>query len=459
MKTSIALVGRPNVGKSRLFNRLINRRISIVHDQPGITRDVIAEETNDGVIIMDTGGIGLSQDLEVAVISQAVEEQVEFAIRAADVIFFVVDGRQGCVPLDLEIADLLRKSGKKVYLIINKIDNKNDIHLADQFAVLGDIEQILISAEHGYGDDQIRNVLKQYASHGEQGSENIIKICFAGRPNVGKSSLTNSLLNDKRMIISDIPGTTRDSVAVNVPFQYNDQEYIFKLFDTAGLREKKKINNTIEFFSSLRSHDAIEKSDIVLIVIDAMTGITRQDKKLAGEVLKQGKSLILIVNKWDIAYKGIDEQYVSGYQNITEFRQKFETSVREELFHLKDFPIVFVSAKTGFHVDDILKQCVEMYKRLSQNISTGGLNRLIQKLLQKQPPAVVSGKRFKIYYLVHAGTFPHTFKVFCNKLQRLTEPYKRYLQNSIVENFDLSGCPVNFIWHEKEARYSQNILD
>ena len=456
MKTSIALVGRPNVGKSRLFNRLINRRISIVHDQPGSTRDVIAEETSDGVIIMDTGGIGLSQDLEVELISQAVEEQVEFAIRAADVIFFVVDGRQGCVPLDLEIAGLLRKSGKKVYLIVNKIDNKNDIHLADQFSQLGLADPVLISAEHGFGEDTLRNIIREYASEPTADPENIIKICFAGRPNVGKSSLTNALLNDKRMIISDIPGTTRDSVSVNIPFKYNENEYNFKLFDTAGLREKKKINTTIEFFSSLRSHNAIESSDIVLMVIDAMSGITRQDKKLAGEVLKLGKALILIVNKWDLAYEGIEDQYVSGYQNITEFRQKFESSVREELFHLKDFPIVFVSAKTGFHVDEILKQCVELHNRLSQNISTGALNRLIQKMIQKQPPAVVSGKRFKIYYVVHAGTFPHTFKVFCNKFQRLTEQYKRYLQNGIVEHFELYGCPINFIWNEKEARYSQN---
>lgn len=456
MKTSIALVGRPNVGKSRLFNRLVGRRVSIVHDQPGITRDVIVEETKNGVIIMDTGGIGLTDKQEVEFISQAVEEQVDFAVRAADVIFFVVDAIQGCLPLDLEIASILRKSAKKIYVIANKVDFQKELALADVFSTLGLGDPIAVSAEHGFGEERLRVILDQYTSEKELEPDNVIKVCLAGRPNVGKSSLTNALLKDQRMIISDIPGTTRDAVSVKIPYTENGITYTFKLFDTAGLREKKKINASVEFFSSLRSLNAIESSDIVYLVIDAVSGVTRQDKKLAGEIIRKGKALIVIVNKWDIAYQGIKNDYISGYNGISEFQRSFELALRKELFHLNDFPVVFVSAKTGFSVDTILKQGVAMHERLSKVISTGELNRVIQRMLEKQPPAISSGKRFKIYYAVHSGQFPHTFKVFCNRLQRLSDSYKRYLQNGLVSQFGLFGCPISFVWNEKENCYSSD---
>jgi GTP-binding protein len=460
MSTAIALVGRPNVGKSRLFNRLVHRRISIVHDQPGTTRDVIIEELENGIILMDTGGIGLGESEEDGDILSAVGEQVHFAIQAADVIFFVVDGRAGCVPLDCEIAATLRKSGKKIYLIVNKIDSEDEIGRSDVFHVLGFNAMISVSAEHGYGEGDLLETIDVHVSSEEKRNpkiNSVIKICLSGRPNVGKSSIANALLKENRMIENPTAGTTRDAICCDLFFRENEREYYFKIVDTAGLRERKKVDNSIEFFSALRSRDAMNSADVVFLIVDALSGITRQDKKLMGEILGGGKCFVLVVNKWDLAYESVRQNLMSGYDSIADFQEKFREAAQKELFALSQFPILFISAKTGHGVENILRESLRIFGRASQMISTGKLNRVIQNLCERHPPATTSGKCFKIYYAVHCGTFPFRLKIFCNHCKRLSDTYRRYLENGIRSAFDLSGCPLEFEFIGKEARDLQSL--
>jgi GTP-binding protein len=463
MSTSIALVGRPNVGKSRLFNRLVKRRISIVHDQPGTTRDVIIETLPNDITLMDTGGMGLSSSQEEMTLLSAVEMQVHFALQAAEVIFFVVDARMGCVPLDCEIAAMLRKFSKKVYLIVNKIDSEKEINRSDAFHGLGFSDVIPVSAEHGYGEWDLWKVINQYAQSNENEKENnatdtTIKINLLGRPNVGKSSIVNALLKENRMIVNPKAGTTRDSVRCNLHFTVNHKGYHFQLVDTAGLREKKKVNTSLEFFSALRSERAIDFADITFLVVDALSGIRRQDKKLLGQVLEKGKCFALIVNKWDFADDHIKQSADHQCCSIGDFQEKFVAAIRKELFALAAFPILFVSAKTGYGIEHILREGADLFERASAMVSTGKLNRVIQNLFDRHPPAAVSGKRFKIYYAVHCKTFPFRLKIFCNRAQRLSEPYRRYLENGIRSAFDLSGCPLVFEFIDKEMRYAPSLI-
>ncbi|MDR0418309.1 MAG: ribosome biogenesis GTPase Der [Puniceicoccales bacterium] len=460
MGISIALVGRPNVGKSRLFNRLIGRRMSIVYDQPGVTRDVIIHEMENGIIFMDTGGIGFSSVQEENDVTRAVNEQIDFAIQAADIIFFVVDGRTGCVPLDYEIAEKLRKPNKKVFLIVNKIDSEKESYRYDIFHDLGYANSLAVSAEHGYGETELWKIINEYADKNseiasEKENDNCIKICLAGRPNVGKSSIANMLLKENRMIVSPIAGTTRDAISDDIFFRDDETEYRIRLTDTAGLREKKKINSSVEFFSSLRSTHALEEAHIVFLIIDALSGITRQDKKLAGYALEKGKCLAIVVNKWDLACKGIEDNRVIGYHSVADLKKNFIQAIRKELFALSQFSVLFVSAKEGFAIENILGESVHLFKCASQTISTGKLNRIIQNLIERQPPAQISGKRFKIYYAVQSGHFPFQLKIFCNRFQRLMKSYQQYLENNIREVFGLMGCPLIFNFVDKEARYAE----
>ncbi|MDR2812350.1 MAG: ribosome biogenesis GTPase Der [Puniceicoccales bacterium] len=459
MKISIALIGRPNVGKSRLFNRLVGRRVSIVHDQPGVTRDVIIQEAKNGIIFMDTGGIGLDSREENDV-TQAIEEQIKFAIRIADIIFFVVDARVGCTSLDYEIAKRLRRSDKKILLIANKVDLEREVHRSDNFYDLSFGMPIAVSAEHGYGEGELRKIIDGYADKKEEKilsttDNNNINICLTGRPNVGKSSIANALLKKNRIIVSPIAGTTRDVVSDDITFRNNGKEYCIRLTDTAGLREKKKINSSVEFFSSLRSTHAMDEAHIVFLIIDALSGITRQDKKLAGYALKRGKCFAVVVNKWDLACKSIKYGCVGSYRSIADFQKGFSLAIRKELFALSQFPILFISAKTGFAIENIFCESVCLFERASQTISTGKLNRIIQNLIERHPPALVSGKRFKIYYAVQSGHFPFQLKIFCNRLQRLMQSYRQYLENNIREAFDLMGCPLIFDFIDKEERYTE----
>jgi GTP-binding protein len=410
---------------------------------------------------MDTGGIGLSSTGEENGIAQAVEEQINFAIQAADIIFFILDGQTGCVPLDYEIAEKLRKSGKKVFPIANKIDSEKEVYRSDAFHSLGYAHPFAVSAEHGYGEGELWKIINEYADENSQSvpqteNDSDIKICLAGRPNVGKSSIANALLKENRMIVSPIAGTTRDAISDHIPFRdANGKEYRIRLTDTAGLREKKKMNSSVEFFSSLRSTHAIDEAQVVFLLIDALSGITRQDKKLAGYALEKGKCFAVVVNKWDLAREGIANDRVSGYHSVADFQRNFANAIGRALFALSSFPVLFVSAKTGLDVENILDESVRLFECASQTIATGKLNRVIQDLIERQPPAQISGKRFKIYYAVQSGHFPFQLKIFCNRIQRLVKSYRQYLENNIRRAFDLMGCPLLFDFVDKEARYGE----
>lgn len=456
---NVALVGRPNVGKSRLFNRLAGKRISIVHDQPGVTRDVVMEEIDDDYVLMDTGGIGMTPEMTPTLIQDATEEQVNFALLAADLVLFVVDAKDGMVSLDSSVADKLRKMGKKCILVTNKMDSPKSEDNLGEFHRLGFTQMVSVSAEHGTGIEDLKKMILDTlgpAPIKDENTDRTIKIAFTGRPNVGKSSLCNALLHDERLIVSDIPGTTRETVKTTI--DYTDKDGVlhhFCLFDTAGLRRKKKLDNTLEYFSTLRTQDALEQADIVFMVIDAKEGISKQEKIVAGDILQKGKTLIIIVNKWDYALEMLQRGEIENYETEEEFKKFYSDTLYKELFFLPQSPILYTSAKTGHNLEEILSEAIRIDNKLETPLPTGRLNKLIGSLTEKRAPAKVKGKRFKIYYSVQTGTRPYKIRMFCNREHVLDDSYKRYLQNSIIRNFNLEGCPVKFQLVGKEMRYQE----
>ncbi len=447
---SIALVGRPNVGKSRLFNRLLGRRSSIVHDKPGVTRDVVVERLGENLSLMDTGGIGASSDVAEKAIAEATTRQAEFAMFASDGIIFVVDSKEGLTPLDEEIASKLRKSGKKIALAVNKIDVPEHSRRASDFYSLGFKDVFEVSAEHGRGIGNLESYIEREFGKidpsAEDDSEGRIKVCVAGRPNVGKSSVCNRLIGQDRLIVSDIAGTTRDSVAVDIDAEMQEPfgglSSKFRLFDTAGLRVKRKINTSLDFFSSERTRGAIKNSDIVFLVIDAMEGVSELDKKLAGEILEEGASIILVVNKWDYAVETFRESPLSGYKNISEFKKSFESAVRDSLRFLGDSRILFVSAKENTGISGLLKAASVLYKKMNENVGTAKLNACVSKLIRQSPPPAVMGKRFKVYYAVKTSSRPYSIRLYCNTEGALAESYRKYLENGIRREFGLGGIAL-----------------
>lgn len=450
-KRSVALVGRPNVGKSRLFNSLAGRRIAIVHEQPGVTRDVNTFEVDNNYTLMDTGGIGLATQtvLNQDDLLSAVEEQVFFAIKAAEVIFLVVDGREGCMPLDIIIAEKLRQYGKKPLLVVNKIDSPDLEERTREFSCLGFSPAVPVSAEHsrGIGDlrEHIEAMLGPKPPDVETDLERRIKICFIGRPNVGKSSLCNGLLKSERLVVHEAPGTTRDSVALDLDYEApNGEQWHFQLVDTAGLRKSGKIDTPVEYFSSVRSHASLANADVVFQVIDAREGVSRQDKVLAGETVKAGKAMALVVNKWDYALETFESEPLSGYEDEAEFRAGFAQAANRNLFFLPDSPMLFVSALTGYALNELLATAHKLDARAGLQLSTSRINRLISRLFENREPRRIQGKRFKVYYAVQTGIRPIRIRLFCNQMTRLEESYRRYLQKAFITEFGLHGCPVNF---------------
>lgn len=456
---SVAIVGRPNVGKSRLFNRLVRKRVAIVHDEPGVTRDVVAEEVNEDFILMDTGGIGMkSGDMSSREIHEATEDQVDFAIQAAGALLFVVDGLSGLVPLDHEVAAKLRKIGKPVILVVNKIDTREHMAGAENMYKIGFGDPVFISAEHGKGIgelvDRIEQVLGPKPDRPKQAKKDQrIKFCFAGMPNAGKSSLINALLHEKRLIVSEVPGTTRDSVVVDIDYTTEEgKDLKLQLVDTAGLRPKKKIDNVVEYFSGMRTTQAIEHSDVVFFVIDALKGVTKHDKKVAGDAIAAGRGLIIVVNKWDYAIKQFKKEPLSGYDDIEHYKKSFKKAIYAELFFLPKSPVLFVSATEGLDIDQLLKHAGRVYQRLNQKLPTSQVNTIIGNLVEAQKPKIVHGKRLKIYYCVQVGSNPYKIKVFCNQAMRLEEGYKRYLMSGFNNAFKLEGCPIEFEFIGKKKR-------
>jgi GTPase len=457
MSRVVAIVGRPNVGKSRLFNRLARKRISIVHDQPGITRDVISAEIEEGgYTLLDTGGLGYKGEDTPAALTKASETQVDFAISAATLILFVVDGLSGLSSLDEKIATMLRKSKKKVRLVVNKADFDDSKVALDEAYRLGLGEPLRVSAEHGNGEQDLRAAIlealgpgpapEEATPGGPKTADDPLCICFIGRPNVGKSSLSNRLLQSDRLIVSEVPGTTRD--AIELPFTFkgrNGQEYPFKLIDTAGIKAATKLASPVEYFSRLRSLDAIKNTDVVFLVLDALDGVTQQDKAIAGEAIKEGKPIIIVINKWDLVQKAFKEKgEFKPYKSERDYREKYEHALFERLFFTPGSPVIFVSAVSGYEIDRMLNAAVKLNRTLDKKLSTAKLNQILGYLAERNPPAAIGGKRFRVYYATQTGNRPFRFKLFCNREEKLTEQYRRYLEAGVVEEFDLAGCPIFF---------------
>lgn len=467
----IAIVGRPNVGKSALFNRIAGRRIAIVHDEPGVTRDrVTAEAEWHGRVftLVDTGGIGLSRGEKTqSIIVQAAIEQVQLAIEAASVILFVVNIKEGIVPLDREVAQQLRRSGKTVLVAVNKADNDRDEAGATEFVGLGFPQIFPVSAIHHRGVDALMDAAMALlppddnAGKTEPGAEAVLKLAVVGRPNVGKSSLINALTQSQRVIVTPIPGTTRD--AVDVPFEVETegarQKYI--LIDTAGVRQERRIDDSVEFFSVQRTVDSIARSDIVIFVMDAEAGLTSQDKKVAGKIVEERKACILVVNKWDLMAGDVDagrrelrreekknkrEGQAKPLANLSEFAQW----VQENLFFLDYAPVIFTSAKSGFHLDRLLESIRYVAAQLQQKVPTAILNRTLRDAIEHRQPASAAGHRLKFYYATQVRQAPPTFLLFVNREDLFSDQYKRYLAGEMRRAFGYEGCPLILIGRERE---------
>jgi GTP-binding protein len=458
MPRTVAIVGRPNVGKSRLFNRLARRRISIVHDQPGVTRDIISAEVEEGgYLLLDTGGLGLQDADTPAKVIKASEVQVRFAVETADVILFTVDAREGVTSLDERVATLLRKSKKAVILVGNKADQGGEkIANVDELYRFGFGEPFFISSEHGNGESELRTAILERLGPEPApvtGAKERLTICFVGRPNVGKSSLSNRLLKSDRLIVSEVPGTTRDSVEINFDYRSRDKRiWPFRLIDTAGIRAATKLSSSVEYFSRVRSLDAIRQADVVFMVLDAMDGVTQQDKAIAGEIIEAARPIVVVVNKWDLVHSAIRKGGLLQYKNERDFREQFEEALYDRLFFTPGAPVIFVSALTGHEIERMLKSARALNERLDRKIPTAKLNQEIIRLADRMPPPAVGGQRFRVYYATQTGNRPFRIKLFCNREEKLTEQYRRYLEAGLVKEFDLDGCPIHFDLIGKKKR-------
>ena len=419
----VALVGRPNVGKSTIFNKIVGSKISIIEDTPGVTRDRIYSEGKFGDYrfnVIDTGGI----DYEKQQFNDKIKMQAEIAINESDVVLFVVDGKDGLTSNDLAVRDILRRANKRVIVVINKVDSKAyQKHLYD-FYELGFDTYIPVSGEQGTGFYELmEELVKDFSVKGEK-EDKRLKFSVVGRPNVGKSSLINALLNEDRVIVSDVAGTTRD--AVDTELRYNGEEYV--VIDTAGMRKKGKVYEAIEKYSLLRSMKAIDRSDVCLLVINAEEGIIEHDKHIAGYVLEKGKGLIIVVNKWDTVEEG----------NIKEYLKE----VRAEFQFLSYVPVVFCSALTKKRVHTIMPEIIKVGENINREVKTSVLNDVINDAYQLNIPPSYKGKRLKIYFCNQSGTKPPKFTFHVNNKGLVHFSYERYLENKIRENFDFEGTPI-----------------
>jgi len=480
MSGTIAIVGRPNVGKSALFNRIVGRRIAIVHDQPGVTRDRIAAEAEwrgRPFTLIDTGGIGLlrrekSQDIIV----KAAVDQVQLAIEAADVILLVVNVQEGVVPLDQEVAGRLRASGKPVIVAVNKTDNAKAEAGAGEFAELGFERVFSVSAIHGRGLEDLLNAAMKLLPEVAAGSElqvassssaretgepatadqppaTPLKLAIVGRPNVGKSSIINALTRSERVIVSPIPGTTRD--AVDVPFEVETegvrQHYV--LIDTAGVRKRRSIDDSIEFFSVQRTEDSIRRADIVVFVLDAEAGILEQDKKIADLITEARRACIVVVNKWDLMADVVEKARLEEIERRNNKAQRhaprrmttlmeFGEWVQEKLFFLDYAPVIFTSAKSGFNLDRLLEAVRYVAAQLRREIATSLLNRTLHDAVERRQPVSNLGHRLKFFYATQTAKAPPTFLLFVNRDDLFSDPYAKYLQGELRKAFGFEGCPI-----------------
>lgn len=432
----VAIVGRPNVGKSTLFNKLVGARLSIVDDKPGVTRDRIygdCEWLGHRFLLVDTGGIEPRAD---DVILSQMRAQANIAIATADVIVLVTDLRSGVVATDQDVANMLQKSGKPVILCVNKCDS---VGAPDpefyEFYNLGMGDPIAVSAVHGHGTGDLLDAVIAYfpPESEEEEEDDTIKVAVIGKPNVGKSSLINRISGQERAIVSDIAGTTRDATDTRIENQYGK----FTFIDTAGIRRKSKVTDAIEKYSIIRARTAVERANVCVIMIDATEGFTEQDSKVAGIALDQGKGCIVVVNKWDAVEK--------DGNTMREYKEKLAV----DFAFMKFAPFVFISAKTGQRVDRLFEQIAYVYAQSTIRISTGKLNEILGAATARVQPPTDKGKRLKIYYMTQASVCPPTFVFFVNNAQLFHFSYQRYLENQIREVFGLEGTPVRFIIRER----------
>ena len=434
-KPLVAIVGRPNVGKSTLFNKLIGRRLSIVEDTPGVTRDRIyadAEWLTHSFTLIDTGGIEPESEDIIAV---QMRRQAELAIETADVIVFLVDGREGMTAADEEVAAMLRKSNKPVVLAVNKLDAPKFNDAIYEFYSLGLGDPIIISAGQGLGlGDMLDEVCAHFPEEVEEEGEHPLNIAVVGKPNVGKSSLVNAILGEERCIVSNIPGTTRD--AVDTAFTMDGAPYV--LVDTAGIRRKRAVEDeTIERYSVIRSLAAVRRADVVLIVVDAEQGLSEQDVKIAGYVHEEGKPSVLVVNKWDLIEKD------------TNTMNQFKKDMQVHLAFMDYVPFLFISAKTGQRVNKLLSAAKESYAQSVRRIKTGLLNDVVNKAISMTEPPAMSGRRLKIYYATEVSVQPPTFIFFVNDEALVHFSYRRYMENYFRKTFGFAGTPIKIIFRTR----------
>ena len=436
-KPIIAIVGRPNVGKSTLFNKLIGERRSIVEDVPGVTRDRIYGETEwcgKQFIVIDTGGIEPKSD---DVILSQMKFQAQIAIEDADVIVFMCDVRTGLTANDRDIAIMLKKSGKPIVPCINKCDSVGHLpYEFYEFYELGfEAEPVAISSVHGTGTGDLLDACVEAIGDWDYTEEedDSVKVAVIGKPNAGKSSIINKMLGEQRLIVSNIAGTTRDAVDTKLVNDYGN----FPMIDTSGIRRQSKINDNIEKYSVLRAHMAVERADVCLIMIDAGTGITEQDEKIAGIAHDSGKASIIVVNKWDSIEK--------DNHTVNEFTKK----IRDALAYMPYAPIIFVSAKTGQRIGDLFERILYVQNQTNMRISTGMLNDVLGEATMRTQPPTDKGKRLKIYYMTQISVAPPTFVIFCNNAELFHFSYQRYIENCLRETFGFTGTPIKLIIRER----------
>lgn len=438
-KPTVAIVGRPNVGKSTFVNRLIGARNSIVHDMPGVTRDRIyfdVEWQNKGFTVIDTGGIipGDGDDIMVSIFDQA-----RLACEEADKIIFLVDGKEGINPVDYDIANILRQSGKPIFFAVNKCDNVESLMMTNDFYSLAVGDPVGISALHGSGGvgDLLDLVTDDFEVTEEEENDGKIRIAIVGRPNAGKSSIVNALLNTQRVIVSNISGTTRDSIDSYIT--YKDTEFV--IVDTAGIRKKSKVDYGVEKFAVDRAIRSIRECDVAVLVIDANEGISDQDKKISSIITESGKGIIVAINKWDLV-----EDKKSNTIN------KFEKELAKDIPFLSYAPKIFISALTKQRLGQIFDKSLEVYAQCVKRVSTGLLNKVINEAYALNPPTSFKGKRLKVLYTTQAAIQPPTFVLFVNNEDLLKDSYKRYLENKLREAFGFFGTPIRISVRERKDK-------
>ena len=442
---TVAIVGRPNVGKSAIFNALAGRDISLVFDRPGTTRDRLVTTAKWGqhrLTLIDTGGIGMEDNEGF---QDAIEHEVQLALAAATEIIFVVDARDGLTPLDETVARALRKSHRPVFVAANKVDSDKQANLDAEFSRLGFDDIFPVSAAHRRGLDDLRDAVSAKWTESTTAEEAVeqkltrpTRLAIVGRPNVGKSSLINALIAEPRAIVSEIAGTTRD--AVDISYEWKGEPFLF--IDTAGMRQERRVHDELERAMTGRTAHAINRADVVILVIDASTGVSMQDKKIAGLIQDAMAPCIIAVNKWDIARE-------QGDASKSKEREYYE-QVQNDIFFLNYAPVLFLSAKSGERIDGLLRTCAKIAKNRTYRFQTGPLNRVISRAMEKYAPPLVRGRRFKVLYAAqqlprdNAREIP-TLQLFVNSADLLTPAYQRYLELQLREAFDLRGCPIKFI--------------